>query len=707
MDIKIDDLIKNAENGDSEAEYSLGNAYYFGNVQGIKIDKKQALEWVVKAAEHGLDKAMFTAGFAYLNWFDITDEKFSKSLYWFLKFIQAKSVKQNYECGTTMDLAKGKDFKDYLFLLETVANEGNPYAQDIIGRLYLNGVTCKIQKDIPLAIQWLTKSAEQGNSNAQLLIGSLYAIGKEISRDENKVIYWLTKAAEQGNSKAQFLLGLELRFNKDYQDFQKSFYWFSCVAALNNPRAMYYLGSMYNEGKGTKKDIELALSWYLKSASLGDKNAQHKLGDLYNDGIDVEKDTNQAIYWYQLSSKNGSYYASKKLAFVFKDLNNFVEEKKYLELAIIQAHPDYDDLGEIYFELAQFYIEYNNAKNRKKNLNKAKELLDLAIKFGYEDAKDLLATVHNELYIGDSSNNKMGLLAKDLIGRNIPISHLNDEVENTLKNKFGEAYYSLQPSTRTGLATSLLTYISFLSIGEEKYKNLDFSSIINPITKSLEIELKFIFFTKFLEYLKQNNIPPTEFNPEKQKFVSEKKNKIPPYEVVEENEINKENANLEEYNYFKQKVFDRSSTIQYVDKSYNGAFSLGGIKNFIGISEVEVELSDVFMISDDSKAIPITKKEIVIDKHFFNYIKCVFKDDAFSSKNHDEEIKKYLLRFTKKVSYIAFELRNPTNHTEIMESWKATHCGNIIFMKDNFLLEFISKIKPEYLYREENEEEEN
>ena len=55
-----------------------------------------------------------------------------------------------------------------------------------------------------------------------------------------------------------------------------------------------------------------------------------------------------------------------------------------------------------------------------------------------------------------------------------------------------------------------------------------------------------------------------------------------------------------------------------------------------------------------------------------------------------------------KIRDITFQLRNPSSHTAVMEYWKAVYCGNAIFMKDNFLQNLLSKIKPEILNKEYN-----
>ena len=49
--------------------------------------------------------------------------------------------------------------------------------------------------------------AEQGNANAQLYLGVLYARGDGVPEDDAEAARWLRLAAEQGNALAQYNLG--------------------------------------------------------------------------------------------------------------------------------------------------------------------------------------------------------------------------------------------------------------------------------------------------------------------------------------------------------------------------------------------------------------------------------------------------------------------------------------------------------------------
>lgn len=52
------ELIRKAESGDAEAQYELGNNYYFG-FSGFSTNEEEADKWFLKAAEQGHAKAQY------------------------------------------------------------------------------------------------------------------------------------------------------------------------------------------------------------------------------------------------------------------------------------------------------------------------------------------------------------------------------------------------------------------------------------------------------------------------------------------------------------------------------------------------------------------------------------------------------------------------------------------------------------------------
>ena len=60
-----EDFRKDAEQGNAEAQFSLGICYANGN--GVAKDMTKAVEWYRKAAEQGHDKAQFNLCLCYAN----------------------------------------------------------------------------------------------------------------------------------------------------------------------------------------------------------------------------------------------------------------------------------------------------------------------------------------------------------------------------------------------------------------------------------------------------------------------------------------------------------------------------------------------------------------------------------------------------------------------------------------------------------------
>lgn len=98
----------------------------------------------------------------------------------------------------------------------------------------------------------VSKAADQGNVDAQTLLGMLYHYGKGGPQNDVQAGKILQKAAEQGDSLSQ-----------------------------------YYLGELYNYGKGVPQDYKQAAKWYQKAADQGSPLGQTYLGILYVDGAKV------------------------------------------------------------------------------------------------------------------------------------------------------------------------------------------------------------------------------------------------------------------------------------------------------------------------------------------------------------------------------------------------------------------------------------
>ncbi|MBT4890870.1 MAG: sel1 repeat family protein, partial [Rhodospirillales bacterium] len=110
------------------------------------------------------------------------------------------------------DLHKGMeafnvgDFATALSEWEPLANQGEPFAQYLMGVMYHEGNG--VPQNTKVAIKWYTKAAEQGLHEAQRSLGVLYYSGEGVPQDYKTAFHWLTLAANQGNDAAQVALGM-------------------------------------------------------------------------------------------------------------------------------------------------------------------------------------------------------------------------------------------------------------------------------------------------------------------------------------------------------------------------------------------------------------------------------------------------------------------------------------------------------------------
>ena len=85
-----------------------------------------------------------------------------------------------------------------------LAKEGDAGAQVYVGFLYGHGQG--IPHDYNEAALWFRLAAEQGRTDAQLRLGTIYEKGSDgFAQDYKEAAKWYRMAAEQGNAMARFL----------------------------------------------------------------------------------------------------------------------------------------------------------------------------------------------------------------------------------------------------------------------------------------------------------------------------------------------------------------------------------------------------------------------------------------------------------------------------------------------------------------------
>jgi uncharacterized protein len=107
--------------------------------------------------------------------------------------------------------------------------------------------------------------ATAGVTNAQMILGWMYQVGKGVDRDLEQAKVWYRSALDSQSPRAEFYLGT-VYWNES--DFVEAIVWFQKAASHGSTPAMYQLGRMYRHGVGVPRDQILAAK-YVDDAARG------------------------------------------------------------------------------------------------------------------------------------------------------------------------------------------------------------------------------------------------------------------------------------------------------------------------------------------------------------------------------------------------------------------------------------------------------
>ena len=198
--------------------------------------------------------------------------------------------------------------------LRIAAEQGNADAQFLLGIAFAYGEG--VPRDDRQAVAWWHRAAVQGLAVAQSNLGRMHELGRGTKRNYSEAAAWFRKAASQGNADAQNNLGV--MYEKGRGNIRKNeveaVTWYRKAADQGNAVAQYNLAWMYHEGRGLGWNDAQALAWFRKSAEQGYADAQNSLAVMYGKGRGgLPRNLNLAVYWWVESAKQGNENAVKNL----------------------------------------------------------------------------------------------------------------------------------------------------------------------------------------------------------------------------------------------------------------------------------------------------------------------------------------------------------------------------------------------------------
>ena len=287
---------KGANQGDAYAQHLLAHRYATG--EGVAKDSQQAVSLWRKSAAQGNAKAQFELGNCYLTGEGVVKDPVEAAKWY------RKSADQGYAAAAqSLDLLNRK-----------TPGKGTPATETTVTTL--DGARVVITKKgnvtnvetvaMSPQVKWYRKGAEQGDAQAQFNLGFCYTYGEGVAKDHVEAAKWYRKAAEQGKASAQFNLGGCYAEGEGVaQDLDEAAKWYRKAAEQGYDGAKYHLNRLNDEVEAVKG--------YRKGAEKGDPKAQFNLGNSYHLGRGVAKDAVEAAKWYRKAAEQGHAEAAESL----------------------------------------------------------------------------------------------------------------------------------------------------------------------------------------------------------------------------------------------------------------------------------------------------------------------------------------------------------------------------------------------------------
>jgi TPR repeat protein len=124
----------------------------------------------------------------------------------------ASDAASTQEVGKNSGTYPANNDKQTITILKTNAENGDSTAQYLLGTLYTVGEV--VPQDEYRAFFWYKRSAEEGLVEGQFQLGMMYLEGEGITESEDDGVKWIRRAAKRGHSRAREVL--ELIMTRDF-----------------------------------------------------------------------------------------------------------------------------------------------------------------------------------------------------------------------------------------------------------------------------------------------------------------------------------------------------------------------------------------------------------------------------------------------------------------------------------------------------------
>ena len=203
------------------------------------------------------------------------------------------------------------------------AQQGNPYAEYELGKMYSKGIGCtKSEYDSQAHFErafigFCSLEEENHDDKLQYRIGQMLYTGTGVQRDECAAERYWSKSAELGNVDAQCALA-KLWLQNRSQPIDNIIKMLERAVLMGHSTAQYTLGKIYLGGDGVPKDVEKAMMLFRQAAGQGNDHAAYQLGKIYVQGNERGvKNIDEGMKWLNEAALNNNSFAQYLLGKIY------------------------------------------------------------------------------------------------------------------------------------------------------------------------------------------------------------------------------------------------------------------------------------------------------------------------------------------------------------------------------------------------------
>lgn len=239
------------EAGNRSVMWLLAQFYHQEN------DLAAAAEWYQKAANNcGLVFDHFTVGYMYAHSI-VFEQDFKQALKWFImatRHFNDELHTKLYHIDENDEEIPPELIKS-IIVSDIIPDQNDPNNQCAIAK-YIKSKAGLLNFDPAKAQKWFHKAAEQGNTEAQMILGQMYLEGDCVEKNVPEGIEWYSKAALQGHVTAMNKMGrLYFSCESIQGDFDEAIQWFQMAADRGDPESWVLLKGLLSDEEKFRQEI--------------------------------------------------------------------------------------------------------------------------------------------------------------------------------------------------------------------------------------------------------------------------------------------------------------------------------------------------------------------------------------------------------------------------------------------------------------------